>query len=94
MTSIFGLCSLGIGTLLVMKCANLPVMVLATLVGALIGEFCLLEKGINGAVAKIQQLFMTSGNKPTHDSLFKVMLPSLYCFAPAAPVFSARCMKE
>lgn len=56
MTSIFGLCSLGIGILLVMKCANLPVMVLATLVGALIGEFCLLEKGINGAVAKIQQL--------------------------------------
>ncbi|MBF3317450.1 DUF554 domain-containing protein, partial [Leptospira borgpetersenii serovar Hardjo-bovis] len=45
MTSIFGLCSLVIGILLVMKCANLPVMVLATLVGALIGEFCLLEKG-------------------------------------------------
>lgn len=64
MTSIL-VCALGIGILLVMKCANLPVMVLATLVGALIGEFCLLEKGINGAVAKIQQLFMASGKKPT-----------------------------
>uniref|UniRef100_UPI0038783FF9 DUF554 family protein n=1 Tax=Klebsiella aerogenes TaxID=548 RepID=UPI0038783FF9 len=32
MTSIFGLASLGIGILLVIKCANLPVMVLATLV--------------------------------------------------------------
>lgn len=93
MTSIFGLCSLGIGILLVMKCANLPVMVLATLVGALIGEFCLLEKGINGAVAKIQQLFMASGKKPTHAHLFKVTSLSLYFFAPAAPVFSARCMK-
>ncbi len=30
MTSIFGLASLGIGILLVIKCANLPVMVLST----------------------------------------------------------------
>ena len=43
MTSIFGLCSLGIGILLVIKCVNLPVMVLATLIGALICEFCHLE---------------------------------------------------
>ncbi len=33
MTSIFGLASLGIGLLLVIKCANMPVMVLATLMG-------------------------------------------------------------
>lgn len=93
MTSIFGLCSLGIGILLVMKCANLPVMVLATLVGALIGEFCLLEKGINGAVAKIQQLFMDRVRSRHTTHLFKVTSLSLYFFAPAAPVFSARCMK-
>ncbi|MEV9849387.1 DUF554 family protein, partial [Escherichia coli] len=52
MTSIFGLASLGIGILLVVKCANLPAMVLATLLGALIGEICLLEKGVNTAVTK------------------------------------------
>ena len=57
MTSIFGLASLGIGILLVVKCANLPAMVLATLLGALIGEICLLEKGVNTAVAKAQNLF-------------------------------------
>ncbi|EDK7014408.1 DUF554 domain-containing protein, partial [Salmonella enterica subsp. enterica serovar Schwarzengrund] len=90
MTSIFGLCSLGIGILLVMKCANLPVMVLATLVGALIGEFCLLEKGINGAVAKIQQLFMASGNKPTHDSFIQsyVAIIVLFC-ASGTGIFGA-----
>ena len=55
MPSIFGLASLGIGILLVIKCANLPVMVLATLLGALIGEFCYLEKGINSAVSKAQK---------------------------------------
>jgi uncharacterized membrane protein YqgA involved in biofilm formation len=38
MTSIFGLASLGIGILLVIKCANLPVMVLSTLVGALLAN--------------------------------------------------------
>ncbi|EBQ9003632.1 DUF554 domain-containing protein [Salmonella enterica subsp. enterica serovar Blockley] len=90
MTSIFGLCSLGIGILLVMKCANLPVMVLATLVGALIGEFCLLEKGINGAVAKIQQLFMASGKKPTHDSFIQsyVAIIVLFC-ASGTGIFGA-----
>ena len=59
MTSIFGLASLGIGILLVVKCANLPAMVLATLLGALIGEMCLLEKGVNTAVTKAQNLFAT-----------------------------------
>lgn len=90
MTSIFGLCSLGIGILLVMKCANLPAMVLATLVGALIGEFCLLEKGINGAVAKIQQLFMASGKKPTHDSFIQsyVAIIVLFC-ASGTGIFGA-----
>ncbi|EAM8448736.1 DUF554 domain-containing protein [Salmonella enterica] len=90
MTSIFGLYSLGIGILLVMKCANLPVMVLATLVGALIGEFCLLEKGINGAVAKIQQLFMASGKKPTHDSFIQsyVAIIVLFC-ASGTGIFGA-----
>ena len=49
----FGLASLGIGILLVVKCANLPAMVLATLyLVLLIGETCLLEKGTNTAVTK------------------------------------------
>ncbi|CCK15934.1 Putative inner membrane protein YqgA [Cronobacter universalis NCTC 9529] len=46
MPSIFGLASLGIGILLVVKCVNLPVMVLSMLLGALIGELCYIEKGI------------------------------------------------
>lgn len=78
MTSIFGLCSLGIGILLVMKCANLPVMVLATLVGALIGEFCLLEKGINGAVAKINNYLWHRVRSRHTTHLFKVTSLSLY----------------
>ena len=71
MTSIFGLASLGIGILLVVKCANLPAMVLATLLGALIGEICLLEKGVNTAVTKAQNLFRHSRKKPAHESFIQ-----------------------
>ena len=71
MTSIFGLASLGIGILLVVKCANLPAMVLATLLGALIGEMCLLEKGVNTAVTKAQNLFRHSRKKPAHESFIQ-----------------------
>lgn len=90
MTSIFGLASLGIGILLVVKCANLPVMVLATLVGALIGEFCYLEKGINGAVAKAQTLFMRSAKKQPHESFIQnyVAIIVLFC-ASGTGIFGA-----
>ncbi|EPK7284053.1 DUF554 domain-containing protein [Citrobacter farmeri] len=90
MTSIFGLASLGIGILLVVKCANLPVMVLATLVGALIGEFCYLEKGINTAVAKAQTLFMRQGKKQPHESFIQnyVAIIVLFC-ASGTGIFGA-----
>lgn len=92
MTSIFGLASLGIGILLVVKCANLPVMVLSTLVGALIGEFCYLEKGINTAVGKIQQLMMKSGGKRggTHETFIQsyVAIIILFC-ASGTGIFGA-----
>lgn len=81
MTSIFGLASLGIGILLVVKCANLPAMVLATLLGALIGEICLLEKGVNTAVTKAQNLFRHSRKKPAHESFIQnyVAIIVLFC---------------
>ncbi|MDA8478311.1 DUF554 domain-containing protein [Citrobacter sp. Awk 4] len=81
MTSIFGLASLGIGILLIIKCANLPVMVLATLIGALIGEICFLERGINSAVAKAQQLFKKQGKTAVHDTFIQnyVAIIVLFC---------------
>jgi uncharacterized membrane protein YqgA involved in biofilm formation len=84
MPSIFGLASLGIGILLVIKCANLPVMVLATLLGALIGEFCYLEKGINSAVSKAKNLIARPGGKSkhgTHESFIQnyVAIIILFC---------------
>ena len=76
MPSIFGLASLGIGILLV-------VMVLATLLGALIGEFCYLEKGINHAVGKAKNLIARPGKAKhgTHESFIQnyVAIIILFC---------------
>ncbi|HGI7018950.1 TPA: DUF554 domain-containing protein [Klebsiella aerogenes] len=92
MTSIFGLASVGIGILLVIKCANLPVMVLATLVGALLGEVCNMEKGINTLVSKLQQLLSPKGRKKAsaHESYIQsyVAIIVLFC-ASGTGVFGA-----
>ena len=92
MTSIFGLASLGIGILLVIKCANLPVMVLATLLGALIGEFCYLEKGINNAVGKAKNLIARPGKAKhgTHETFIQnyVAIIILFC-ASGTGIFGA-----
>ncbi|MGR7886205.1 DUF554 domain-containing protein [Klebsiella aerogenes] len=88
MTSIFGLASLGIGILLVIKCANLPVMVLATL----LGEVCNMEKGINTLVSKLQQLLSPKGRKKAsaHESYIQsyVAIIVLFC-ASGTDVFGA-----
>lgn len=93
MTSIFGLCSLGIGILLVIKCANLPVMVLATLLGALIGEFCHLEKALIPLSPK-RSSFSPNRMSMQHTNLSsKATWLSSCCFAPAGPGSSVRSMK-
>lgn len=96
MTSIFGLASLGIGILLVIKCANLPVMVLSTPVGTLLGEICNMEKGINTLVSQLQQLLTPKGKKKPRlmTPIFRAMWRLSSCSAPAAPASSAPCAKE
>lgn len=95
MTSIFGLASLGIGILLVIKCANLPVMVLSTPVGTLLGEICNMEKGINTLVSQLQQLLTPKGKKKPRlmTPIFRAMWRLSSCSAPAAPASSAPCAK-
>lgn len=90
MTSIFGLASLGIGILLVVKCANLPAMVLATLLGALIGEICLLEKVLIPQSLKRKICFVTRVKSQRMNLLFRILSRLLSCFVPVAPGSSAR----
>lgn len=79
MTSIFGLASLGIGILLVVKCANLPAMVLATLLGALIGEICLLEKASIQWSPKRIICFTTRVRSQRMNLLFRILSRLLSC---------------
>ena len=47
LTLIFGLCSMGMGIVMVAKTTNMPAMILSVLLGTIIGELLLLEHGIN-----------------------------------------------
>ncbi|MDK1195808.1 DUF554 domain-containing protein [Cronobacter dublinensis] len=94
MPSIFGLASLGIGILLVMKCVNLPVMVLSTLLGTLIGELCYLEKGIgnlvHGLYGLARRLRPAKNARPAQDNVVQsfVAIIVLFC-ASGTGIFGA-----
>lgn len=94
MPSIFGLASLGIGILLVIKCVNLPVMVLATLVGTLIGELCYVERGISGAVNGLRKLAQkrrsASHALDAHESFIQSLVAIIILFcASGTGIFGA-----
>lgn len=94
MPSIFGLASLGIGILLVIKCVNLPVMVLAALVGTLIGELCYVERGISGAVNSLRKLGQKRHSSGTtldaHESFIQSLVAIIILFcASGTGIFGA-----
>ncbi|TDQ59599.1 hypothetical protein EDC45_0256 [Mesocricetibacter intestinalis] len=47
LTMLFGLCSMGMGVVMTAKAVNMPAMILAVLLGTILGEIILLENGIN-----------------------------------------------
>lgn len=52
----FGAASMGMGVALIVKVAHIPVMVLALVLGAIIGELIYLERGIGNAAKVVQGL--------------------------------------
>lgn len=94
MPSIFGLASLGIGILLVVKCVNLPVMVLATLLGTLIGELCYVERGIGGGVNALRKLAQKrnaiKSASSAHESFIQSLVAIIILFcASGTGIFGA-----
>jgi uncharacterized membrane protein YqgA involved in biofilm formation len=91
MPSIFGLASLGIGILLVVKCVNLPVMVLATLLGTLIGELCYVERGIGGGLRKLaQKRNAVESASSAHESFIQSLVAIIILFcASGTGIFGA-----
>ena len=90
MTSIFGLASLGIGILTGGEMRQPSGDGLATLLGALIGEICLLEKASIPRSPKHKICFATHVRSQRMNLLFRIMSRLLSCFAPAAPGSSGR----
>ncbi|XDK23265.1 DUF554 domain-containing protein [Kosakonia cowanii] len=94
MPSIFGLASLGIGILLVVKCVHLPVMVLATLLGTLIGELCYVERGIGGGVNALRKLAQkrnaVESASSAHESFIQSLVAIIILFcASGTGIFGA-----
>lgn len=79
MPSVFGLASLAIGVLLIIKCANMPVMVLSVLLGAVIGELCCLENKINAVAGKIKTRLPARGGAQESFIENYVVLIFLFC---------------
>ena len=53
MPLMFGICSMAMAVILIMETVNMPVMVLAGILGALTGELISLEKSINTVATKM-----------------------------------------
>ncbi|EIJ71667.1 DUF554 domain-containing protein [Pasteurella bettyae] len=67
LTLLFGLCSMSMGIVMIAKVANMPAMILALLLGTIIGEIILLESGINriasSAKVIIEKIFPNNEKK-------------------------------
>ncbi|WP_419236426.1 DUF554 domain-containing protein [Serratia fonticola] len=57
----FGITSMGMGIVLIGKVAHMPVMVLALVLGALLGELCYIERGISRIAGWARNLMSPKG---------------------------------
>ncbi|HHQ6567144.1 TPA: DUF554 domain-containing protein [Serratia fonticola] len=57
----FGITSMGMGVVLIGKVAHMPVMVLALVLGALLGELCYIERGISRIAGWARNLMAPKG---------------------------------
>ncbi|AAU37119.1 MULTISPECIES: DUF554 domain-containing protein [Basfia] len=56
LTMLFGLCSMCMGIVMIAKVAQMPAMILALLLGTILGELILLEQGINKLASKTKTI--------------------------------------
>ena len=85
LTLIFGLCSLCMGIVMVAKVANMPAMILAVLLGAILGEIILLENGINklasSAKGIVEKLFAHGSNRLSHEEFLSKFVAIMILFS-------------
>ncbi|HBO37503.1 MAG TPA: hypothetical protein DD638_02450, partial [Pasteurellaceae bacterium] len=86
LTLLFGLCSMGMGIVMVAKVANMPAMILALLLGTLLGEIILLENGINrlasSAKAFIEKIMPSKAkNAQSHEEFLQKFVAIMILFS-------------
>lgn len=85
LTLIFGLCSMCMGIVMVAKTANMPAMILAVLLGSIIGEIIMLEHGINklasSAKGVVEKLFPRGGNHLSHEEFLSKFVAIVILFS-------------
>ena len=91
MPSVFRLASRSpIRVLLIIKCANMPVMVLSVLLGAVIGELCCPENKINAVAGKIKTGFRHGQGSGKFIENYVVLI---FLFCVSGTGIFGRCMK-
>ncbi|WP_336749705.1 DUF554 domain-containing protein [Pantoea vagans] len=56
MPMVFGLCSMSMAVILIMKFSTLPVIILSCIIGTIVGELTYVERRINTAATKVRKL--------------------------------------
>lgn len=84
MPLMFGICSMAMAVILIMETVNMPVMVLAGILGALTGELISLEKTINAAATKTKKIIESILPKPrgeiTNEEFLKIYVALIILF--------------
>lgn len=85
LTLIFGLCSMAMGVVMLAKTANMPAMILAILLGTILGELLQVEHGINrlAGVAKglIEKVSKPSGKVPNQEEFLNKFVAVVILFS-------------
>lgn len=84
MPLMFGICSMAMAVILIMETVNMPVMVLAGILGALTGELISLEKSINTVATKTKKIIESILPKPrgeiTNEEFLKIYVALIILF--------------
>ncbi|HDS4487866.1 DUF554 domain-containing protein [Yersinia alsatica] len=84
MPLMFGICSMAMAVILIMETVNMPVMVLAGILGALSGELISLEKKINTVATKTKTIVESILPKPrgeiTNEEFLKIFVALIILF--------------
>lgn len=85
LTLIFGLCSMCMGIVMVAKTVSMPAMILAVLLGTILGEIIMLEHGINklasSAKGIVEKLFPQGGNHLSHEEFLSKFVAIVILFS-------------